>query len=73
MLQALTALLSGLLFCAIRVRAQSLVPEMLTHGLWDFALFLMPAASGKAAEAIPAPPTGVAVLVPLVLATSGFL
>lgn len=73
LLQAVAASLSGLLFCAIRVRTRSLLPGMLTHGLWDFAVFLIAAASGRAAEATPAPPTGAAGLLPLLLATPGFL
>jgi hypothetical protein len=50
LLQALTAMMSGLLFIAIRLRTGSLVPAIVVHGLWDFGLFATLAASSPTAQ-----------------------
>jgi membrane protease YdiL (CAAX protease family) len=49
LIQSGAALLSGLLFIAIRLRTGSLWPAIITHGLWDFGIFVMGAAGGEPA------------------------
>jgi uncharacterized protein len=49
LMQSSAALLSGLLFIAIRLRTGSLWPAVITHGLWDFATFTLIAAGGRMA------------------------
>lgn len=49
-IQSGAALLSGLLFIAIRLRTGSLWPAIITHGLWDFGTFTMGASGGAPAD-----------------------
>ncbi|HSQ07083.1 MAG TPA: CPBP family intramembrane glutamic endopeptidase [Chromatiaceae bacterium] len=53
--QSGAALLSGLLFIAIRLRTGSLWPAIVVHGLWDFGVFTMGAAGGAPAGPATAP------------------
>lgn len=39
LIQAVLAFASGLMFMGLRLRQNSLLPAMLIHGLWDFAVF----------------------------------
>ena len=72
--QAGAATMSGLLFCAIRVRTQSLWPCILTHGLYDGTLFLVTAGGQAGATADAATPPGAAALLrPMALVTPNFL
>ena len=66
LLQSSAAFLSGLLFTAIRLRTGSLWPAVVTHGLWDFANFVLIAAFGVTASAKTAP-TAVEGLLPALL------
>lgn len=72
LVQAGAATMSGLLFCAIRVRTKSLWPVILTHGLYDGALFLM-TAGGAPDPAPAAPAVAAAFLVPIALITPNFV
>jgi len=66
LMQSGAALLSGLLFIAIRLRTGSLWPAIVVHGLWDFGVFTMGAAGG----APPGPataPTSFQTFAPLLL------
>ena len=65
-IQSGAALLSGLLFIAIRLRTGSLWPAIITHGLWDFGIFVMGAAGGAPASP-PATQTGLQMFAPLLL------
>jgi uncharacterized protein len=65
-IQSGAALLSGLLFIAIRLRTGSLWPAIITHGLWDFGTFTLGAAGGEPADPQMAP-TAVQMLFPLLL------
>jgi len=65
-IQSGAALLSGLLFIAIRLRTGSLWPAIITHGLWDFGTFTLGAAGGEPADPQMAPTT-VQMLFPLLL------
>ena len=67
-MQALVAAMIGVLFAAIRLRTRSLLPGMLTHGLWDFATVLALTAT-KAANMPDVPLNGPRVLVALATAT----
>jgi membrane protease YdiL (CAAX protease family) len=60
------ALLSGLLFIAIRLRTGSLWPAIIVHGLWDFGVFTMGAAGGTPAGPATAP-TSFQTFAPLLL------
>jgi hypothetical protein len=57
LIQSSAALLSGLLFIGIRLRTGSLWPAIITHGLWDFGVFLMGAAGGEPTVTQTAPTT----------------
>lgn len=65
-LQSAAALLSGLLFIAIRSRTGSLWPAIVIHGLWDFGTFTLSAAGGQMAGP-EAAPTGLQMLLPVLL------
>ena len=65
-IQSGAALLSGLLFIAIRLRTGSLWPAIITHGLWDFGTFTLGAAGGEPADPQMARTT-VQMLIPLLL------
>jgi membrane protease YdiL (CAAX protease family) len=65
-IQSGAALLSGLLFIAIRLRTGSLWPAIIVHGLWDFGTFTLGAAGGQMAGR-EAAPTGIQMLLPLLL------
>jgi hypothetical protein len=39
--QAINAFMSGSAFLALRIRTRSILPVMVIHGLWDFAVFLV--------------------------------
>ena len=64
--QSGAALLSGLLFIAIRLRTGSLWPAIIIHGLWDFGIFTMGAAGGAPAGPATAP-TSFQMLAPVLL------
>ena len=70
--QAVAAGMSGLFFCAIRVRTRSLWPGILTHGLYDGALFILTAGPAPAADAAH-PLAAAAYLLPIALVTPNFL
>ena len=69
LLQAVAALMSGVLFMALRIRTGSLYPLIIVHALWDFSLFVglsaHPSAAIKTASALP--PIAMAAPVLLVL------
>jgi len=46
--QALQATLIGLMLIAIRLRTKSIYPAMVTHGLYNFAVFTLGIAAGSA-------------------------
>lgn len=48
MIQAVMAFISGVMFMGLRLRQNSLLPAMLTHGLWDFSVF----SSGESSLAV---------------------
>lgn len=50
--QALNAFMSGSAFLALRIRTRSIMPTMVIHALWDFAVFLV----GSGADPNPAAP-----------------
>lgn len=52
-LQAFNAFMSGAAYLAIRIRTRSIIPIMIIHALWDFAVFL----SGSGADKAPAAPS----------------
>jgi membrane protease YdiL (CAAX protease family) len=66
LMQSGAALLSGLLFIAIRLRTGSLWPAIIVHGLWDFGTFTLSAAGGQMASPEVAP-TGLQMLLPVLL------
>jgi membrane protease YdiL (CAAX protease family) len=67
--QSAAAFISGLMFCAIRLRTGSLWPCVVVHGLWNAATFVLLAALGtSAAGGVPqGGPAALAYLVPLLL------
>lgn len=67
--QSAAAAVTGILFCAIRVRTGSIYPAMLTHGLWDFGIFLMSSALITRAGALQDPmlPPRLAAALPILL------
>lgn len=69
LIQSSAAFLSGLVFIALRLRTGSLWPPIIVHGLWDFATFVLAAASPTAgqsvAEAAPHMAGGIAQYVPI--------
>lgn len=65
-IQSGAALLSGLLFIAIRLRTRSLWSAIIVHGLWDFGVFTMGAAGGTPAGPATAP-TSFQTFAPLLL------
>ena len=70
--QSCAAGMSGVLFYAIRVRTRSLIPVMVTHGLYDFSIFLM--SSGRTDDAAASAPIGgVAMFAPVLLVTPSLL
>lgn len=52
--QALNAFMSGVAYLAIRIRTRSIIPIMVIHAAWDFAVFMI----GSGAQAAPAEPGG---------------
>jgi membrane protease YdiL (CAAX protease family) len=72
-LQAVTAAMSGLLFLALRMRTNSLIPGIVVHWIWDFAVFM--ASSPRVAPTAGAPELSMTLqlTLPLVLATPSFL
>lgn len=48
LVQSCAAFLSGLLFIALRLRTGSLWPPILLHALWDFTVFVLGSAVGRA-------------------------
>lgn len=52
MAQAVAAFMSGVLYNAIRIRAQSLYPMMVVHALWNFALFMIVHAAGAVDQTV---------------------
>lgn len=74
LVQAVTAMMSGLWFQAVRLRTRSIYPGMLFHGLWDFAVFVMQAGARTPATTETATPTSgtiisfvLALMMPLLL------
>jgi membrane protease YdiL (CAAX protease family) len=53
-IQALNAFMSGVAYLAIRIRTRSIIPIMVIHAAWDFAVFMI----GSGAQAAPADPSG---------------
>lgn len=49
--QALNAFMSGVAYLAIRIRTRSILPIMIVHGLWDFAVFINGSGADPAAAA----------------------
>ncbi|WP_094556424.1 CPBP family intramembrane glutamic endopeptidase [Synechococcus sp. 1G10] len=72
LIQAAAASFSGILFAAIRVRTQSLYPVILTHALWDFAVFMVISSGHKAAGTGAQSSVGLSILAPFLLAAPGF-
>lgn len=67
-MQALNAFLSGFGYLAMRIRTRSLIPIMVGHWLWDFAIFLSSADPDRVAQAGAANPLfGVALVAPIAL------
>jgi uncharacterized protein len=67
-MQALNAFLSGFGYLAMRIRTRSLIPIMVGHWLWDFAVFLSSADPEKVVQGGPANPLfGVALVAPIAL------
>ena len=52
--QALNAFMSGVAYLAIRIRTRSIIPILIIHAAWDFAVFMI----GSGAQAAPADPSG---------------
>jgi membrane protease YdiL (CAAX protease family) len=71
--QALAAAMSGLLFIALRMRTNSLVPGIVVHWLWDFSAFMITSAGAGPAPVAPEPSLTLKVFFPLLLATPGFI
>ena len=42
LMQAGLVFLTGFMFAALRIRQNSIIPVMIIHGLWDFAIFISP-------------------------------
>jgi uncharacterized protein len=51
--QALNAFMSGAAYLAIRIRTRSIIPIMVIHALWDFAVFLVGSGADKGAAPDP--------------------
>lgn len=78
--QATAAGMSGVLFIALRMRTNSLLPGIVVHWFWDFSLFVMQAALAgsvaTAANQIAEKPTASLaqqIVLPLAMATPSFL
>ena len=70
--QAVTAMMSGLLFAAIVLRTGSLLPAIVLHALWDFSTFLLLSASAMP-ENGPDPGWQMHVILPVGLVAGNFL
>ncbi len=71
--QAIGAAMSGLLFMALRLRSNSLLPGIVVHWLWDFSAFMVTGTGTGAPAAAPEPSATLKIVFPLVLAAPGFL
>ncbi len=73
--QSVAAFLSGLFFIALRLRTGSLWPPIIVHALWDFATFVLAAASAGVAgpEGANNAPTLFQALAPVLLVTPNAL
>lgn len=70
--QAVTAMMSGLLFVAIVLRTGSLLPAIILHGLWDFCTFLLTTATSATGEGA-APGWQMQIIMPVGLVSGNFL
>lgn len=77
--QAVAAGMSGVLFIALRMRTNSLIPGIVVHWMWDFSIFLFQSASTAAATTAvqtadtPTASTLQTIIVPILMATPTFL
>jgi hypothetical protein len=72
LIQSGAAFMSGLLFCALRLRTGSLLPVIAVHGLWDASLFIMAQAMAvKGAEKTAS--AGAGMFAPMLLVLPNFL
>jgi membrane protease YdiL (CAAX protease family) len=67
LIQSVAAMVSGLLFIALRLRTASLWPPIVVHGLWDFAAFTVALSRSSATAGDSASPTGWMTLAPVLL------
>lgn len=75
-IQAVAAGMSGILFIGLRLRTNSLLPPILVHWFWDFALFMISSSQvSNAGREMPAPEFSgsVKLFLPLLFATPSFL
>jgi membrane protease YdiL (CAAX protease family) len=72
LIQSSAALLSGVIFIALRLRTGSLWPSIILHALWDFATFTLGASTklargGDAAPDVPSDGSTLTTLLPILL------
>jgi len=72
-LQSVAAAMSGLLFVALRMRTNSLIPGIVVHWLWDFAVFMASTGAGTSAPGAPGLGLTQKLVLPVALATPSFL